>query len=287
MGDEHDHYRLACAIATRHPPHTVSADRRRPHASWLLAGGADLQVVKERLGHASITTTEKYLHTLPDTDDAALDALNNIRKPTPTSHSPSSACQEPARPCRQSDAGGGRTRPPRACSPGPGQCDPEPGPHHRQTAPDRDPAASPAHPAARVARCRRRQPWRGDLTTTPGTGTRPGLPAHGWSAVGAQAPTPPAHACLPESPGSLSGAGGRNHDMKAHLRTRPPRAAEPARRCLRGQIDQVESPRVVYGRPGPVRPVRVASTTCGGHRVILLGTFRSALEGDLRDDRRA
>ena len=32
------------------------------HGSWLLAGGADLQIVKERLGHVSIATTEKYLH---------------------------------------------------------------------------------------------------------------------------------------------------------------------------------------------------------------------------------
>jgi integrase len=37
-------------------------DLRHAHASWLLAGGADLQVVKERLGHASIATTGKYLH---------------------------------------------------------------------------------------------------------------------------------------------------------------------------------------------------------------------------------
>lgn len=50
-------------------------DLRHAHASWLLAGGADLQVVKERLGHGSISTTEKYLHTLPDADDTALDAL--------------------------------------------------------------------------------------------------------------------------------------------------------------------------------------------------------------------
>jgi hypothetical protein len=50
-------------------------DLRHAHASWLLAGGADLQVVKERLGHASIATTERYLHTLPDADDTALDAL--------------------------------------------------------------------------------------------------------------------------------------------------------------------------------------------------------------------
>ena len=54
-------------------------DLRHAHASWLLAGGADLQVVKERLGHGSISTTEKYLHTLPDADDTALDAFSRIR----------------------------------------------------------------------------------------------------------------------------------------------------------------------------------------------------------------
>ncbi|WP_239115994.1 hypothetical protein [Planotetraspora kaengkrachanensis] len=45
----------------------------------MLAGGADLQVLKERLGHGSISTTEKYLHTLPDADDTALDALARTR----------------------------------------------------------------------------------------------------------------------------------------------------------------------------------------------------------------
>lgn len=54
-------------------------DLRHAHASWLLAGGADLQVVKERLGHGSIRTTENYLHTLPDADTTALDALAKIR----------------------------------------------------------------------------------------------------------------------------------------------------------------------------------------------------------------
>ncbi len=54
-------------------------DLRHAHASWLLAGGADLQVVKERLGHADIATTARYLHTLPDADETALDALSNIR----------------------------------------------------------------------------------------------------------------------------------------------------------------------------------------------------------------
>jgi site-specific recombinase XerD len=52
---------------------------RHAHASWLLAGGADLQVVKERLGHAAITTTALYLHTLDTADETALTALSNIR----------------------------------------------------------------------------------------------------------------------------------------------------------------------------------------------------------------
>lgn len=59
--------------------HVRFQDLRHAHASWLLAGGADLQVVKERLGHGSITTTEKYLHTLDDVDETALDALAKIR----------------------------------------------------------------------------------------------------------------------------------------------------------------------------------------------------------------
>lgn len=59
--------------------HVRPHDLRHAHASWLLAGGADLQVVKERLGHSSISTTEKYLHTLPDADETALDALQRIR----------------------------------------------------------------------------------------------------------------------------------------------------------------------------------------------------------------
>jgi integrase len=58
-------------------------DLRHAHASWLLAGGADLQMVKDRLGHGSITTTEKYLHTLPEADDIALDAFARIRNRAP------------------------------------------------------------------------------------------------------------------------------------------------------------------------------------------------------------
>jgi integrase len=60
--------------------HLTPHGLRHAHASWLLAGGADLQVVKERLGHGSIRTTEKYLHTLADkADHTAISALRQVR----------------------------------------------------------------------------------------------------------------------------------------------------------------------------------------------------------------
>ena len=59
--------------------HVRFHDLRAAHASWLLAGGADLQVVKERLGHSQITTTQQYLGTLPDAGDKALAALRKTR----------------------------------------------------------------------------------------------------------------------------------------------------------------------------------------------------------------
>jgi integrase len=67
-------------ITARITPHGL----RHAHASRLLAGGADLQVVKERLGHGSITTTERYLHSLPGADAAALAALDVVRGPRTT-----------------------------------------------------------------------------------------------------------------------------------------------------------------------------------------------------------
>lgn len=54
-------------------------DLRHAHASWLLAGGSDLKAVMDRMGHAQITTTQKYLHPMPDTDHKNLTALNRIR----------------------------------------------------------------------------------------------------------------------------------------------------------------------------------------------------------------
>jgi integrase len=58
--------------------HVRVHDLRHAHASWLLAGGADLQSVKDRMGHARLTTTEQYLHTLPHADAAVVAALDNI-----------------------------------------------------------------------------------------------------------------------------------------------------------------------------------------------------------------
>jgi site-specific recombinase XerD len=52
---------------------------RAAHASWLLAGGADIIVVQDRLGHRQITTTRQYTGTLPDSGDRALAAFRKIR----------------------------------------------------------------------------------------------------------------------------------------------------------------------------------------------------------------
>jgi integrase len=68
----------ACSAAGLDPRPRLH-DLRHSHASWLLAGGADLQVVRDRLGHASIATTSKYVHTLPTADETALTALRRIK----------------------------------------------------------------------------------------------------------------------------------------------------------------------------------------------------------------
>lgn len=63
--------------------HVRVHDLRHAHASWLLAGGADLQTVKDRMGHARLTTTEQYLHSPPHADVAAVNALDAIRRRPP------------------------------------------------------------------------------------------------------------------------------------------------------------------------------------------------------------
>jgi site-specific recombinase XerD len=51
-------------------------DLPHAHASWLLAGGADLKGLVDRMGHAQIMTTQKYLHALPDADEKNLAAFD-------------------------------------------------------------------------------------------------------------------------------------------------------------------------------------------------------------------
>jgi integrase len=71
---------LPAVAATQLDFHIRWHDLRHTHASWLLAGGADLKTVMDRLGHTQISTTQRYLHTLPDTDDTALKALAQVRR---------------------------------------------------------------------------------------------------------------------------------------------------------------------------------------------------------------
>ena len=52
-------------------------DLRHTHASLLLAQGAHVKVVQERLGHASVTMTmDTYSHLLPGVQEAAVDIFD-------------------------------------------------------------------------------------------------------------------------------------------------------------------------------------------------------------------
>jgi integrase len=56
----------ACKAAKLYPKPRIH-DARHTHASWLVAQGARLEYVQERLGHEDYTTTRRvYAHLMPD-----------------------------------------------------------------------------------------------------------------------------------------------------------------------------------------------------------------------------
>ncbi len=55
-------------------------DLRGAHISWLLAGGADVVAVMERVGHEQMSTTMHYVDAMGDSDARALAALARIRE---------------------------------------------------------------------------------------------------------------------------------------------------------------------------------------------------------------
>ena len=51
---------------------------RHTSATLLLYNGTDLKTVQERLGHADLTTTNKYLHLVEQADVEAVNSLENL-----------------------------------------------------------------------------------------------------------------------------------------------------------------------------------------------------------------
>ena len=53
---------------------------RHSHATFLLANGADIETVRNRLGHSDISTTNIYVHALEKSDKKASRKINNFFK---------------------------------------------------------------------------------------------------------------------------------------------------------------------------------------------------------------
>jgi integrase len=73
------------AQAASLPPRTTPHDLRHHYASLLIAKGASVKVVQERLGHKNATETlETYAHLWPDDEDLTRGAVDAVYRPRPT-----------------------------------------------------------------------------------------------------------------------------------------------------------------------------------------------------------
>lgn len=53
-------------------------DLRHTYGSWLAQGGVSLHKIRDLMGHASVTTTERYAYLLPGENDAVLNVLADL-----------------------------------------------------------------------------------------------------------------------------------------------------------------------------------------------------------------
>lgn len=59
-------------------PHRKFHALRHTSATLLLSSGTNIKTVASRLGHTQLTTTNRYVHSLKDADEAAAEMFDNL-----------------------------------------------------------------------------------------------------------------------------------------------------------------------------------------------------------------